>query len=58
MNVHEATFSFFMQIALNREGASLLLKNGLMHNLSGCKFINTRLEDDTHMNGFRLKGIT
>lgn len=56
LNVHEATFSFFMQIALNREGASLLLKSGLLRNLSDCKFINAPLED-VYDDGLKSKGI-
>lgn len=41
---HEAKISLFIQIAMAKEGSALLLSNGIMNNISGCKFINTRFD--------------
>ncbi|KAI8888583.1 hypothetical protein K501DRAFT_209766 [Backusella circina FSU 941] len=39
---YEAEMSLFMQLALTKNGAALLLNNGIIDSLTCCKFINTR----------------
>lgn len=48
LNIHEAKISFFMQIALNKEGASLLVDNGILQSLNNCKFMKIRPENDKY----------
>lgn len=45
MSIHEAKISFFMQIALDKEGATLLLNNGILQSLNNCTFLKIRPED-------------
>ncbi|GAN03566.1 hypothetical protein MAM1_0043c03021 [Mucor ambiguus] len=53
LNIHEAKISFFMQIALNKEGASLLVNNGLLQTLNNCTFMAVRPDNDNNPNALK-----
>ncbi|KAI9468256.1 MAG: nucleoporin Nup186/Nup192/Nup205 [Benjaminiella poitrasii] len=46
LDVYEAKISFLMRIAFNREGALLLLTNGILRRWMNCKFINAKMEEE------------
>lgn len=53
LNIHEAKISFFMQIALSKEGALLLVNNGLLQTLNNCTFMAVRPANDSNPNALK-----